>query len=153
LETAGGQSARWGKPGVRRSGRLRRRTPLKRKSAPRRAAWFERRTPLERTPVSPASETQRAKVRGLQCLVYGRRPVDPAQVVPRSLGGCDHPDCVLALCRACHVAFDRGRVDLLPHLEPDHRAELAHALSHLSLLALLRRPMGTRWAPAERWAA
>jgi hypothetical protein len=132
------------------SGRLRRRTPLKRKSAPRGAAWLERRTPLERTPVSPASAAQRAKVRGLACLVCGGRPVDPAHLVPRSLGGCDHPACALALCRACHAAFDRGRLDLLPHLEPDHRAEPAHALSHLSLLALLRRLTGTRWAPAER---
>jgi hypothetical protein len=43
--------------------------------------------------------------------------------------------------------FDRAELDLLPHLEPRFRAELAHALSHLSLLALLRRVTGERWAP------
>jgi hypothetical protein len=131
---------------VRRSGRLPRRRRLGRKATLRRTAGFERRTPLGRTPVSPASEEQRAKVNGLPCLVCGRRPVDPAHLVPRSLGGCDHPDCVVPLDRRCHRAFDGGQLDLPPHLEPDHRVELAHALSHLSLLELLRRVTGLRWA-------
>jgi hypothetical protein len=39
-------------------------------------------------------------------------------VVPRSLGGCDHPDCIVPLDRRCHRAYDRGELDLLPHLEP-----------------------------------
>jgi hypothetical protein len=106
--------------------------------------------PLRRTPVSRASEAQREKVRGRACLACGsRRLVDPAHITPRSRGGCDEPDCVVALCRyPCHRAFDRGELDLLPHLEPDHRAELAHALSHLALLALLRRVTGMRWTPA-----
>ena len=36
----------------------------------------------------------------------------------------------------------------MPHLEPRLRAELAHALSHLSLIELLRRVTGQRW---YRW--
>jgi hypothetical protein len=54
---------------------------------------------------------------------------------------------VVALCRSCHRAFDERRLDLLPHLEPGCRAELAHALGHLSLLALVERVTGHRWRP------
>jgi hypothetical protein len=81
-------------------------------------------------------------------LVCGRRPVDPAHLVPRSLGGCDHPDCVVPLCRPHHRAYDRGQLDLLSHLEPRHRPELAHGLLHLGLMALLRCVAACRWAPA-----
>ena len=131
--------------GLRRQGRLKRRTGLRRETR------LRRRTPLRRTSVSPASEAQRAKVAGEACLVCGsRRQVDPAHLVPRSLGGCDHPDCVVPLCRRlCHRSYDRGELDLLPHLEPRFRAELAHALRHLSLLALLQRVTAARWTPAR----
>jgi len=69
--------------------------------------------------------------------------------VPRSLGGCEHPDCVVPLCRLCHRAYDTGRLDLLPHLEPRWRAELAHALGHLGLIGLLERVTAERWRPEE----
>jgi predicted restriction endonuclease len=75
--------------------------------------------------------------------------VDPAHLVPRSLGGCDHADCVVPLCRMHHRMYDRGELDLLPHLEPDQRAELSHALLHVGLLALLRRLTSSRWVPVE----
>ena len=59
----------------------------------------------------------------------------PIRVVPR--------------CRLCHRAYDLGDLDLLPHLEPRWRPELAHALLHLGLLRLLRRLSGAcagcRW--------
>ena len=86
---------------------------------------------------------------GRPCLVCGRRPVDPAHLVPRSLGGCDEPDCVVPLCRARHRLYDRGELDLLPHLEPGYRVELAHALVHLGLLGMLRRVTRVRWVPVE----
>ena len=73
--------------------------------------------------------------------------------MPRSLGGCDQPDCVVPLCRAYHRRYDRGELDLLARLEPRYRAELAHGLLHLGLLALLRRVTGMRWAAAERRGA
>jgi len=98
--------------------------------------------------VSAASEAQRAKVAGRECLVCRKRPVDPAHLVPRSRGGCDEPACCVPLCRRCHRAFDRGELDLLAHLEPRFRPELAHALTHLPLIAVLRRVTGTRWQPA-----
>jgi hypothetical protein len=97
--------------------------------------------------MAPASDAQRAKVAGQPCIVCRERPVDPAHLVPGSLGGCDEPGCVVPLCRAHHRIYDRGELDLLPHLEPRHRAELAHALTHIGLLVLLRRLTGARWKP------
>jgi len=133
---------------MRRSGAPRRRKRLERRARLERQSELRRVTPLRRTPVSPASDAQRAKVAGRACLVCGQGPVDAAHLVPRSLGGCDEEECVVALCRGCHRAYDRGALDLLPHLEPGRRAELAHALSHLALVALLQRVSGVRWAPA-----
>jgi hypothetical protein len=69
--------------------------------------------------------------------------------VPRSLGGCDDAGCCVGLCRGCHRRYDRGELDLLPHLEPRCRDELAHALGHLGLLALLRLVTGARWRPVD----
>jgi len=54
---------------------------------------------------------------------------------------------VAPLCRPCHRAYDTGALDLLPHLEPAWRAELAHALGHLGLIGLLERVTGERWRP------
>ena len=44
----------------------------------------------------------------------------------------------MPLCRLHHPEL-RSRRELLPYLEPDNRGELAHALLHLGLIALLRR--------------
>jgi hypothetical protein len=126
----------------------RRRKALRRRARLERRTKLRRLTPLRRTPISPASEAQRAKVDGRACLACGQRPVDPAHLVARALGGCDQPDCCVPLCRTHHRAYDRGQLDLLPWLEPRYRAELAHGLLHLGLLALLRRVTGTRWSPA-----
>ena len=103
---------------------------------------------MRRTSVSPASSAQREKIRGLGCLMCGARPADPAHLVPRPLGGCDHPDCVVPLCRVHHRRYDRGELDLLAALEPRFRRELAHGLVHVGLLAVLRRVTAARWEPA-----
>ena len=63
-------------------------------------------------------------------------------LVPRSLGGCGDPLCVVPLCRGCHRAYDRGELDLLPYLEPGWRAQLAHAVAHLGLIGALRQVSG-----------
>lgn len=68
--------------------------------------------------MSGASDAQRAKVAGRACLVCGRIVVDPAHLVSRALGGCDDPDCVVALCRRYHRDYGSGRLDLLPYLQP-----------------------------------
>jgi hypothetical protein len=95
-----------------------------------------------------ASEPQRRKVDGAPCVACGAEETDPAHLAARARGGCDHPDCVAALCRSCHRAYDTGRLDLLPHLEPRYRRELAHAVGHLGLIGALERLTGERWRPA-----
>ena len=123
-----------------------RRTPLRRGRGPRRRTALARRralrrtAPLARTSASPASAIQRAKVARLRCLVCGPATrIDPAHLVPRSLGGCDEADCVVPLCRTHHRAYDQGGLDLVAHLEPDWRREAAHAVGHLGLVGALRR--------------
>ncbi len=83
--------------------------------------------------ISPASPAQRRKVAGQRCLVCGASPCDPAHVIPRSAGGCNEPDCVVPICRDCHDAQHNGKLDLLSYLEPDHRAEQAHAVLHVGI--------------------
>jgi hypothetical protein len=131
---------------VRRRSRLRRRRRLQRRTTLRRTEGLRRTTPLRRSRIAPASDAQRAKVAGQRCLVCGERPVDPAHLVPRSLGGCDDADCVVPLCRIHHRLYDRGEFDLLPYLEPRYRAEVVHGVLHLGLVSLLRRVTGVRWA-------
>lgn len=65
-----------------------------------------------------ASAAQRRKVARLCCLVCGREPVDPAHAVPRRLGGCNSPDCVVPLCRAHHRSFDTSGLAVVPYLGP-----------------------------------
>jgi hypothetical protein len=78
-----------------------------------------------------------------------RSPVDAAHLTPRSLGGCGDALCVTALCRRCHRAYDRGELDLLAYLEPAWRAQLAHAVGHVGLMAALRRISGLRETRGE----
>jgi hypothetical protein len=89
-----------------------------------------------------ASDAQRAAVAGRACIVCGsEQGVDPAHVIARSLG-CGDALCVVPLCRVCHRAYDTGRLDLLPYLEPQWRAQLAHAVAHAGLIGALRRVSG-----------
>ncbi len=132
------------------------RTPLRRGRGPRRRSPLVRRmrlrrtTQLARSSGAPASPVQRAKVAGLRCLVCGAAThVDPAHLVPRSLGGCDAADCVVPLCRTHHRAYDHGGLDLVAHLEPQRRAEVAHAVGHLGLLRTLRCLSGRRSVGAQ----
>lgn len=96
--------------------------------------------------VSSASVAQRRKVRDQSCAQCGRRPCDPAHLWPRGMGGCDHPDCVIGLCRPCHRTFDEHRLDLLPVLALDqYRAERAHMATHTDLLSCVERLTGRRF--------
>jgi hypothetical protein len=137
---------------------LRRRTPLRRSAGPARRTRLRRSTPLRRGPwrkptgngqAGPrrpplrASEAQRRKVVGTACIVcLQTKGITPAHLAPRSLGGCDHPDCVVPLCWLHHRAYDTGRLALLPYLEPSWRIEVAHAVLHLGLIGALRRLHG-----------
>jgi len=118
---------------------LRRRAPLRAKRPLRRS------TPLKPTASMAVSDAQRAAVAGRPCIVCGATTrVDPAHVIPRAAGGCSERACVIPACRTCHRAYDAGELDLLPYLEPAHRAQLAHAVGHVGLIGALRRITGRR---------
>jgi hypothetical protein len=127
------------------------RTPLRGRAALRARKPLRRTTPLERTYSMAASEAQRAAVAGRPCIVCGSdRQVDPAHLVPRSMGGCGDALCVVPACRSCHHAYDTGDLDLLPYLEPAWRAQLAHAVGHIGLVRALRRISGNATGPEAR---
>ena len=54
--------------------------------------------------------------------------LDPAHIVPRSLGGGQADLAVVPLCRTCHTAFDSHRLDLLPFLTYEEQAEAVRVL-------------------------
>lgn len=132
------------------------RTPLKAGSRSlERGSTFKTRTgtslsraaaTLARAPISPASPAQRDKVRGLACVACSEHPVDPMHLIPRGMTtvGQDSPLAVVPACRPCHEAYDTGLLDLLPHLEPAWRAELAFAVERVGLITTLRRVTNDR---------
>ncbi len=117
------------------------RTPLRRRAQLRARTPLRRTTPFARTASLAATDSQRLAVAGRPCIVCGAvHGIDPAHLIPKSLGGCGDPLCVVPLCRRpCHRAYDSGELDLLPYLEPAWRAQLAHAVGHVGLIGALRR--------------
>ena len=96
---------------------------------------------------TPASTEQRAKVKAQGCRVTADHGphVQPAHVTPRSLGGCDHPDCTVGLRADLHRLYDMGEdVGLLERLTLE---EQAHAVTHLGILGALERTTNERWKP------
>lgn len=121
----------------------------KSKTGLRRTAWLKSGA-INPVPRVPASEDQRLKVASIGCVVCGRAPADPAHLVPRRLGGCDHRDCVIALCRPHHRLFDTGRLALAPYLGSGLRRERGHALCHAGAAELREALEGGGWpAPWE----
>ena len=119
------------------------RTPMRRRTRLRAKKQLRRSKPLQRTASMAASEPQRTAVAGRTCIVCGtNNRIDPAHLIPRSLGGCGDRLCVIPLCRRCHRAYDRGELDLVSYLEPAWRAQLAHAVGHVGLTGTLRRVSG-----------
>lgn len=111
--------------------------PLKRTASKRRASSF-----------TPASKEQRAKVAERVSIISATGPCDPCHLVPRSHGGCDHPDCVIPLTREEHRAFDDGTLDILPYLIAHSMwAELGHAITehHYDPIRLAERCTGVRF--------
>lgn len=129
---------------------LERRTRLAQASAA--AGDRPRRSTLKTGRGFAASKAQREKVKAQVCAVCHRDPCDPAHLAPRALGrGCHHADCVIALCREHHEQFDRGDLDLLPHLSgAGFETELAHMQGHYSdPLSVVIRLSGVRWVPVQ----
>lgn len=133
-----------------------------RRSLERGSTFASEPTPIKRNgtsrrprAISPASPAQRAKVAVQVCVVCQSDGCDPAHLTPRGFRGCDDADCVIALCRAHHRAFDDGRLDLLPHVSGrGFNAELAHMQAHYDdPVSVLYRLSGHRWAPEQSRAA
>lgn len=127
------------------------RAPLRRRAQLRARKPLRRTTPLRRTDSLTATDQQRSAVAGRPCIVCGAtHRVDPAHLIPKSLGGCGDALCVVPLDRGCHRAYDRCELDLLPYLEPTWRAQLAHAVGHVGLIGALRRiSPGSSFNPAS----
>lgn len=97
-------------------------TPLPRHAKLRARKPLRRSSSLQRTPSMVASDAKRAAVAGRSCIICGTdRRIDPAHLIPGSMGGCGDPLCVVSACRAHHRVYDRGELDLLPYLEPGWR--------------------------------
>jgi hypothetical protein len=101
-----------------------------------------------------ASPAQRAKVKGLPCLACRQEAkCDPAHVWRQAMGGCDHVDCVVPLCRSCHRAFDQGELDLLPILAGSESwaKEQAHPIAEhgVGLVELVKRLGGNQTEVVE----
>ena len=119
------------------------RTPLRRRALLRADTSLRRSTPLKPTAAMAATDQQHAAVAGRSCIVCGAvSRIDPAHLIPRSLGGCGDALCIVPLCRSCHRSYDTGELDLLPYLEPAWRTQLAHAVGHVGLIGALRRISG-----------
>jgi len=119
------------------------RTPMRRRARLRAKKQLRRSKPLKRTASMTATKAQRDAVAGRICIVCGAdKWIDPAHLIPRSLGGCGDALCVVPLCRRCHRAYDRRELDLVPSLEPAWRSQLAHAVGHAGLIGALRRISG-----------
>lgn len=67
--------------------------------------------------------------------------LDAAHVVPRSLGGDEHPDATVPLCRTCHTRFDQHQLDLLPYLT---KPEQAHAVQLVGMASAWHITTGQR---------
>jgi hypothetical protein len=81
-----------------------------------------------------------------RCRVCGGPNPEAAHIVPRSRIkpgiGEDERNCC-PLCRWCHVAYDQGKLDLLPHLE---REEQAYAAELVGLAEAYQRTTNERLA-------
>ena len=124
-----------------------RRTPLRRGPLRPGRGRRARRTPLARgravrARARPPSATPSAAGRAW-CAAAARRST-PRTSCRAASAAASTRLCVVALCRAHHRAYDRGGLDLVPHLEPRHRAQAAHAVAHLGLVGALRRLSGGR---------
>lgn len=114
-------------------------------SRPARSAGQLRPGAMAPVPRVAASPAQRCKVAVLECAVCGRRPVDPAHLVPQRLGGCAHPDCVIGLCRTHHRLYDIGELRLAPYLRRGFAVERRHALLHVGATQLRQALAGGGW--------
>lgn len=91
---------------------------------------------------------QRAKIVGDACVVCQQTKALSATRLALA-DGCDDVDCVVPMCWPHHHLYELGGLDLLHHLEPRWRREIANAVSHLGLITAYRRLTGGRLPAAD----
>jgi predicted restriction endonuclease len=70
------------------------------------------------------------------CRVCGNSEIlDPAHIIPRSLGGDMNAANIIPLCRTCHSEYDAHRLDILPFLK---RAEEERAVMLIGIARAYR---------------
>ena len=87
-----------------------------------------------------AENASAAPVAGRPCIVCGATHwVGPAHLIPRRwvAGAIDAASYCSAAAASAPVTA--AELDLLAHLEPAWRAQLAHAVGHVGLIGALRR--------------
>jgi hypothetical protein len=124
---------------------LKRAKPLERRVPPRAAQGPS----LKRAQLGRTTEAQKARVAGLPCIVCAEHAghCHPAHVVARS-----HPKmpdeaandtrAVIPLCFTDHRAYDDGKLDLLPYLEPVWRDAQEWAAGAVGLATAMRTITG-----------
>jgi hypothetical protein len=105
-------------------------------------------TPDATAGLGTTSRAQRAKIVGCACVVCQQTKGLTATRLARA-DGCDDVDCVVPMCWPHRHLYELGRLDLLHHLEPRWRREIAHAVSHLGLITAYRRLTGGRLPAAD----
>jgi hypothetical protein len=117
------------------------------------SSGLKRKAPLRRrTPLGHCTPGQQQRVRGLACIVCGEYTgcCHPAHVIDRAIvsrEAADDERAVVPLCFPDHRAYDDGRLDLLPYLEPGWRDSLEWAVGAVGLLRALCRVTNHRWVP------
>lgn len=91
---------------------------------------------------------------GAACIVCWRPGTDRAHLIDRSLAPDPKGDPLrtVRLCRQHHDEYDAHALDLLPYLEPRHRAELAKAVEVHGLVSTLERVTGQHWTSTAKGA-
>jgi hypothetical protein len=80
------------------------------------------------------------------CRACCRGPVEAAHIIPRSRvkpGPGEDERNIVPLCRACHTAYDGGRLDILPLLSLE---EQSYAVGLVGMAEAMRRITNERMA-------
>lgn len=107
-------------------------------------------TPPLASGLGATTRAQRAKIIGHGCIVCQQtKGLTPTRLAPPGPGGCNDLDCVVPMCWPHRHLYELGQLDLLHHLEPRWRREIAHAVSHLGLITTYRHLTGGRLPAAD----
>jgi hypothetical protein len=126
--------------------------PERRKKGPKglqRSQMERKPSKLKQTPLGHTTPEQKERCANQVCIVCGSHfnACEPAHVVPRgdpkmSAVAADDVRAVVPLCHEDHRLFDEGKIDLLPHLEPQWRDSQEWAAGAVGLATATRSITG-----------